>query len=133
MNGPTIFVIDDDHAVRDALKALLEALGLHADTYASAEEFLEAYDAAMEGCILLDVRMPGMNGFSLLKEFAAQGINLPVIMISGHGDDTLIDGALQMGAMDFIQKPFKEETLLEAIQRVMEAGGQNPVDKASPE
>lgn len=118
MNEPAsmVYVVDDDAAVRDALEALLGSVGLPARTYASAESFLRVSDARMRGCLLLDVRMPGMGGMELQSKLRDQGILLPVIFITGHGDVPMAVRAMKSGAVDFIEKPFNEQQLLDCIQ-----------------
>lgn len=118
MNEPesVVYVIDDDAAVRDALEALLGSVGLPARTYASAEAFLHVSNPRMRGCLLLDVRMPGMGGMELQSKLREQGVILPVIFITGHGDVPMAVRALKSGAMDFIEKPFNEQQLLDCIQ-----------------
>jgi FixJ family two-component response regulator len=111
-----VYIVDDDAAVRDALAALLGSVGLEARTFASAEAFIEAADAGMRGCLLLDVRMPGMGGLELQPRLREQGVLLPVIFITGHGDVPMAVRAMKSGAADFIEKPFNEQQLLERIQ-----------------
>jgi FixJ family two-component response regulator len=113
---PTVYIVDDDAAVRDALAALLGSVGLEARTFASGEAFLEAADAGMRGCLLLDVRMPGIGGLELQPRIRDQGVLLPVVFITGHGDVPMAVRALKAGASDFIEKPFNEQQLLERIQ-----------------
>jgi two-component system response regulator FixJ len=113
---PKVYVVDDDAAVRDALTALLGSVGLEARTFASAEAFLEAARDGMRGCLLLDVRMPGMGGLELQPKLLEKGVLLPVIFITGHGDVPMAVRALKAGAYDFIEKPFNEQQLLERIQ-----------------
>ncbi len=111
-----VYVVDDDAAVRNALEALLGSVGLAARTFASAEAFLRMADARMRGCLLLDVRMPGMGGMELHAKLRDQGVLLPAIFITGHGDVPMAVRALKSGAMDFIEKPFNEQQLLDRIQ-----------------
>ena len=111
-----VYVVDDDAAVRDALDALLGSVGLPARTFASAEDFLRIADAWMRGCLLLDVRMPGMGGMELQSKLQERGVLLPVIFITGHGDVPMAVRALKAGAADFIEKPFNEQQLLDRIQ-----------------
>jgi two-component system response regulator FixJ len=124
-NGdPTVFVVDDDAGVRDSLQALLEAAGRRVETFASAKVFLETFDPARRGCLLLDVRMPGMSGMELQAKLADASFVLPVIIMTGHGDVAMAVEAMKCGAVDFLEKPFKEAALLEAILRAMERGRQ---------
>src|SRR5262245_36846634 len=102
------------------MKLLLKTVGLRAEEFASAEEFLGGFDAALGGCIVLDVRMPGMNGLKLQDELNARGALLPIIFITGHGDVPMAVEAMQHGAMDFLQKPFRDQDLLDRIHHALE-------------
>ena len=119
MRAPTIFVVDDDARMRDSLRWLLESVSLTAETYGSATEFLEAYDPDCPGCLVLDVRMPGMSGLQVQDLLAARDIQLPIIMISGHGDVPTAVRAVQKGAVDFIEKPFNDQLLLDRIHSAL--------------
>src|SRR6188474_1337487 len=121
----TVFVVDDDEAVRASLKLLLKTLGLPAQTYASAQEFLATFDERRGGCAVLDVRMPGMSGLELQEELNRRGAMLPVIFITGHGDVPMAVEALQHGAFDFLQKPFRDQELLDRIQRALQKDRDN--------
>jgi len=112
---PTVYVVDDDDAVREALAALLGSVGLSHQSFASSEEFLAVADPHMRGCLLLDVRMPGMSGLELQRTLQDQGVVLPVIVITGHGDVPMAVRAMKSGACDFIEKPFNEQYLLDRI------------------
>lgn len=118
---PTVFVVDDEQPVRDSLRWLLEPLKLNIETYASARDFLSAYDPARPGCLVLDVRMPRMSGLELQEELNARQVRLPVIMITGHGDVPIAVRSMKEGALDFIEKPFSEQVLLERIQHALAA------------
>ena len=113
----TIFVVDDDEAVRDSLRALLGSAGLAVEAYASGREFLEGYAPHRRGCLLLDVRLPDMSGLELQRTLAAQGVGLAVIMITGHGDVPMAVNAMKAGAVDFIEKPYRDDTILGCIER----------------
>ncbi len=117
---PTVFVVDDDPAMRDSLRWLLESVGLAVQTFARAEEFLDIYDPASPGCLLLDVRMPGMSGLHLQDELAARHCTLPVIIITGYAEVATAVRALKTGAIDFIEKPFSDELLLERIRQAID-------------
>ncbi len=117
---PTVFVVDDDAAVLDSLKLLLRSVGLEAETYTSAREFIADYDPDARGCLVLDVRMPGMSGLELQERLEALGSTLPVIFITAHGDVPMAVKAVKAGAVDFIQKPFSDQELLDKIQHAME-------------
>jgi two-component system response regulator FixJ len=117
----TVHVIDDDEAVRDSLSALLESMGFAVATYGSAEAFLAA-PAASGGCIVVDVRMPGMGGLELQEEVARRGSRIPVIVMTGHADVPLAVRAMKAGALDFVEKPFDETALVGAIRRACDLG-----------
>lgn len=119
-SSPTIYVVDDDNAVRDAVTALLGSVRLDCETFASAEDFLAAANPAMRGCLLLDVRMPGMSGLELQQRLQDHGILLPVIILTGHGDVPMAVRALKSGATDFIEKPFNEQDMLDRIKQYMQ-------------
>ncbi|MFQ5953813.1 MAG: response regulator transcription factor [Kiloniellales bacterium] len=116
---PIVFVVDDDEAVRRFLRGLIASVGLRVETYASAQEFLEAYEPAVPGCVLLDIRMPGMSGLELQKMLAERVVALPVIFLTGHGDVQVAVHAMKAGAVDFIEKPFNNELLLDRIQKAV--------------
>jgi two-component system, LuxR family, response regulator FixJ len=120
MPEPTVFVVDDDPAVRDSLRWLLQSVDLAVETFATGEAFLEAYDPARPGCLVLDVRMPGMSGLRLQEELGKRGITLPVIVITGYAEVQTAVRALKTGAFDFIEKPYSDEVLLECIHRAIE-------------
>ncbi len=117
---PTIFIVDDDQAVRDSLGWLINSINLKVETFASAAEFLDSYDADRPGCLLTDVRMPGMSGLELQNELFQRGIELPVIIITGHGDVQMAVRAMKMGAFDFVEKPFPDQNLLDLVQRAVD-------------
>ncbi len=116
---PTVFVVDDDAAARGSLRMLLKSLGLHAVACDSGAAFLAAYDPEQPGCLLLDVRMPGMSGPELQQQLNARGAILPVIFITGHGDVAMAVEAMRHGASDFLQKPFRDQELLDRVQRAL--------------
>ncbi len=117
---PLIHVIDDDKAVRDSLGWLLGSVGHAVLCHDSADEFLEIYEKDLPGCVLVDVRMPGMSGLELQKELAAQAPNLPVIVITGHGDVQMAVEAMKTGAYDFVQKPFNDQILVDLVQKAID-------------
>jgi two-component system response regulator FixJ len=123
--NPTIFVVDDDEAVRNSLRFLLKSVGLTAVTLASADEFLKSYKPEQAGCLVLDVRMPGMSGLELQQELNLRGAMIPVIFITGHGDVPMAVEAMQHGAFDFLQKPFRDQELIDHIQRALAADQKN--------
>jgi RNA polymerase sigma factor (sigma-70 family) len=116
---PTVFVVDDDEAVRNTIGRLVEFVNLIAETFASAQEFLDSYDPIRPGCLVLDVRMPGMSGIKLQAELIEKNIHLPIIFISGHGDVPMAAEAFKKGAVDFIEKPFRNQILLDRIQEAL--------------
>jgi FixJ family two-component response regulator len=119
VSEPTVFIVDDDDAVRRFLSGLIESVELRVEAFASAREFLEAYEPGRPGCLVLDVRMPGMSGLELQRELAEQAIDLPVIILTGHGNVQLAVHAMQAGAIDFVEKPFDNELLLDRIQKAV--------------
>ena len=116
---PTVFVVDDDEAMRSSMRWLIGAEQLHVEIYESADAFLRAYYPGRAGCILLDVRMPGMSGLELQEYLRAEKIAIPVIIITGHGDVPMAVRAMKAGALDFIEKPFDDEKLMAAIRRAL--------------
>lgn len=122
-NKPAVFVVDDNAAVRDAIRWLVEQVGLAVRTYANAQEFLAAYRPGTRGCLVLDIRMPGMSGIELQEHLAREGIHLPVIIVTGHGDVPITVRAMKAGACEFLQKPFNDQTLLDAIQTALDRFG----------
>ncbi|HMN44753.1 MAG TPA: response regulator FixJ [Povalibacter sp.] len=122
---PTIFVVDDDSAVRDALKLLLRSVGQAVETFGSGQEFLEAYSEDRPGCLVLDIRMPGMSGLELQQKLNERHSILPIIFITGHGDVPMAVEAMQAGAVDFIQKPFRDQDLIDRINQALEKDGNN--------
>lgn len=120
----TVYIVDDDEAVRSALRMLMASCGLRAQVFASPRELLEAVQPSWIGCLLLDVRMPGMSGLDLHEQLIARGIQLPVILLTGHGDVPMAVRAMKRGAFDFVQKPFNDQMLLDRINEalVLDAG-----------
>ncbi|WP_294986592.1 response regulator transcription factor [Sulfuritalea sp.] len=119
MNEPTVFIVDDDQAVARSLRWLIESVRLRVENFGSAQAFIDGYDAARPGCLVLDVRMPGMSGLELQERLAAQRIHIPIIFITGHGDVQMAVRAVQAGAFDFVEKPFNDQDLLDRIQRAI--------------
>jgi two-component system, LuxR family, response regulator FixJ len=120
-----VHVIDDDEAVRQSLEFLLRASGMTARTYESAVAFLNALPAIAAGCIITDVRMPGLSGIELLKRLGEMQVRLPVIVITGHGDVPLAVEAMKVGAVDFLEKPFEDELLLGSVRSALDRAQQN--------
>jgi two-component system, LuxR family, response regulator FixJ len=116
---PTVFVVDDDSGVRSSIRMLLKSIGIAATSLASAQEFLDAFDSSQPGCLVLDIRMPGMSGMELQQQLSLQGAIIPVIFITGHGDIPMAVEAMQHGAFDFLQKPFRDQDLIDRIQKAL--------------
>ncbi|MEJ8852544.1 response regulator transcription factor [Variovorax rhizosphaerae] len=115
----TVFIVDDDEAYRDSVKELVNSVGMSAESYGSALEFLEAFAPARPGCLVLDVRMMRMSGIALQTKLATMGARLPIVFISGHGDIEMAVKAIKDGAVDFVQKPYREQQLLDAIDEAL--------------
>lgn len=126
MNTSTqrVFIVDDDEAVRDSMSMLLDTIDIAHQCFGSAAEFLDFYDGSQRGCLVLDIRMPGMNGLELQKELNRREALLPIIFITGHGDIPMAVDAMRNGALDFMRKPVREQDLLDRIQQALsyEAG-----------
>ena len=116
----TVYVVEDDEAVRDSLELLLKSDGKPVKTYDNANAFLKDYSETMAGCIVLDIRMPGMDGMELQKKLNEKHSILPIIFVTGHGDVPMAVDAMKEGAVDFIQKPYREEALLQKIEAALE-------------
>ena len=129
---PTVFIVDDDEPVRDSLKMLMRSVGLSAETFSGAAEFLEAYDPDRSGCLVLDIRMPGMSGMELQEKLNEIHAILPIIFITGHGDVPMAVKAIQYGAADFIQKPFRDQDLLDRINKAIEQDASNRAQLLEP-
>lgn len=115
----TVFIVDDDEAVRDSLGLLLRSVGYRARCYGSAKDFLKAFDPRDYGCLVLDIRMPGMTGLELQTHLAEIGCNIPIVFITGHGDIPMAVEAVRQGAVDFLQKPFQDQELVDRIDDAM--------------
>ncbi len=118
-NEQVVYIVDDDEGVRDGLGLLMDTVGQAYQSYDSALAFLEAYDRDMDGCLLLDIRMPRMTGLELQDRLNEMGSLLPIIFITGHGDVPMAVDAMRRGALDFIRKPFREQDLLERINEAL--------------
>jgi len=121
-NLPLISVVDDDDSVRESLRGLIRSVGFAVKVFASAEEFLNSDHLRNTHCLILDVRMPGMNGLELQRQLAASDRKIPVIFITAHGDEEVRSRALNGGAVDYLLKPFSEEALLNAIDAALKSG-----------
>jgi FixJ family two-component response regulator len=120
-SDPVIFIVDDDPAARNSLAALVKSRRLSVEMFSSAEEFLEGYDPAKRGCLIADVRMTGMSGLELLEQMAANGLNLPVIVITGFADVPMAVRAMRAGAVTFLEKPCGEQEIWDAIETALDA------------
>ncbi len=120
----TVFIVDDDQEVREAIALLMQSIELPALSYSSAQEFLDQFDPQHPGCLVLDVRMKGMSGLALQEHLKTLPLAPPVIIITGHGDVPMAVQAVQNGASNFIEKPFNEQTLLDSIHRALEEDAQ---------
>jgi FixJ family two-component response regulator len=120
-NGTIVAVVDDDESVRTALKELLRSVGLPAQAFASAEDFLKSGQQQQTGCLIADIRMPGMSGLELQAKLNADRCRIPTIFITAHGDEKMRMQALRAGAVEFLAKPFDDEALLERVRTALEA------------
>jgi two-component system, LuxR family, response regulator FixJ len=116
---PTIFIIDDDPAVRQALTVLIRSMRLKAESYESAQQFLNSLDSTRPGCLLLDVRMPGVSGLELLEKLSCDEVRLPAIVMSAYGDVPMVVRAMKAGALNFLEKPCRDQQLWDAIQECL--------------
>jgi two-component system response regulator DctR len=119
MAEPTVFIIDDDEAYRDSVQELVSSVGLPTETFSSALDFLDVFDPERPGCLVLDVRLARMSGLALQERLAAMGARIPIVFISGHGDIAMAVKAVKDGAVDFVQKPYREQQLLDAIDEAL--------------
>lgn len=117
---PTVFIVDDDDAVRNALQSLVESMEIQTCAFDNVQSFLEAYDPAQPGCLVLDVRLPQLSGLELQEYLQREGIKTPIIFVSGHSTVSMAVRTLKAGAIDFLEKPFDDQTLLDSIQRALE-------------
>jgi FixJ family two-component response regulator len=116
---PTVVVVDDDPQLREALEGLLKSVDLNVESFESPEAFLEACDPSNVGCLVLDVRMPGMSGLELQRKLDSQGIRIPTLMLTAHADVPMAVESLKAGALDFIEKPYNPQSLLDRIQKIL--------------
>ena len=119
-NSPTVFVIDDDDLVRAAIQGMLKSVGLRPETFGAAQEFLRSKRPDGPSCLVLDVRLPGVNGLDFQHELAGAGIRIPIIFITGHGDIPMSVRAMKSGAVEFLTKPFRDQDLLDAIHQALD-------------
>ncbi len=127
-DSPTVFIVDDEADVRDSVGLLVRSAELAVETFASAGEFLQACDRERPGCVVLDVRMPGLSGLAAQQQLLKRGITLPIIFISGHGDIAM---AVQAGALDFLEKPFDDQVLLDRVHKALVIDAENRAHAAA--
>ena len=118
--GPLVYLVDDDDAVRDSLGLLLRSIDLDCELYASALDFLEHYDSKRQSCLVADIRMPGLSGLELQQRLNEQRAEVPIIFITGHGDVPMAGNAMKAGAADFLQKPFRDQELIDRIHKALD-------------
>jgi FixJ family two-component response regulator len=123
-NDATVFVIDDDARIRAATERLLKSVGLHAESYATPKEFLTRKLPDGPTCLVLDVRLPGMSGLDVQRKLAEEGVEIPVIFVTGHADIPMTVKAMKSGAVEFLTKPFRDQDLLDAIQQALQRQGE---------
>lgn len=126
---PVVFVVDDDPAMRESLRWLIESIGLTVQTHATAREFLDRYDPSSAGCLVLDVRMPGLSGLELQDQLVNRGSLLPIIMITGYAEVPMAVRAMKAGAIDFIEKPFSDQDLLDRLRFAIDISQQARVEE----
>ena len=119
-NSPTVFIIDDDDLVRAAIQGMLKSVGLRSETFGAAQEFLRSKRPDGPSCLVLDVRLPGVNGLDFQHELTEAGIRIPIIFITGHGDIPMSVKAMKSGAVEFLTKPFRDQDLLDAIHQALD-------------
>jgi FixJ family two-component response regulator len=117
---PTVFVVDDDASMREALKNLFRSVGLDVETFGAAQEFLSDRRSEASGCLVLDVRLPGLSGLDLQRQLADANIEIPIVFITGHGDIQMSVRAMKAGAVEFLTKPFRDQDLLDAVQQAVD-------------
>lgn len=121
---PMVFIVDDDESVRKALKRLIKSVGINVETFTTAREFLSRQHYEGPSCLVLDIRMPGLSGLDLQQELVEADFTLPIIFVTGHGNIPASVRAMKAGAVDFLEKPFDDQVLLDAIQQALERGEQ---------
>jgi FixJ family two-component response regulator len=117
---PTVFVVDDDASMRDALKSLFRSVGLNVETFGAAQEFLSREPSKGPGCLVLDVRLPGLSGLDVQRQLADAHVQIPIVFITGHGDVQMSVRAMKAGAVEFLTKPFRDQDLLDAVQQAVD-------------
>jgi FixJ family two-component response regulator len=119
-SAPTVFVVDDDALVRSSIAGMLKSVGMRAETFETPQEFLRSKRADAPSCLVLDVRLPGVNGLDFQRELADAGVRIPIIFITGHGDIPMTVKAMKSGAVEFLTKPFRDQDLLDAIHQALQ-------------
>ena len=127
---PTVFVVDDDSSMRDALKNLFRSVGLNVETFGVAQEFLSRERSKGPGCLVLDIRLPGLSGLDLQRQLADANIQIPIVFITAHGDIQMSVRAMKAGAVEFLTKPFRDQDLLDAVQQAMDKDRATRVSQA---
>jgi two-component system, LuxR family, response regulator FixJ len=120
VDDPLVYIVDDDEAVRDSLMILLKSIGLACESFPSAVDFLAGYAPERHSCLVTDIRMPGLSGLELQEKLNEQHIEIPIIFITGHGDVPMAVNAMKSGAMDFVQKPFRDQDLIDRINKALQ-------------
>jgi FixJ family two-component response regulator len=118
--APTVFIVDDDDLVRASIQGMLKSVGLHSETFGTAQSFLQSKRTDVPSCLVLDVRLPGVDGLDFQRELASAGIRIPIIFITGHGDIPMTVKAMKSGAVEFLTKPFRDQDLLDAIHQALD-------------
>src|ERR1700682_1423245 len=118
--SPTVFVVDDDAGMRASIEGLLKSVGLRSECFGTAQEFMRSERPDAPGCLVLDVRLPGVNGLDFQRELAEAGVRIPIIFITGHGDIPMSVRAMKSGAVEFLTKPFRDQDLLDAIHQALD-------------
>jgi FixJ family two-component response regulator len=126
--NPAVFVVDDDASMRQAIGSLIRSVGLRVETFATAQDFLQSKALDVPGCVVLDVRLPGLSGLDLQRELTSRGIMLPIIFITGYGDIPMSVRAMKAGALEFLTKPFRDQDLLDAIQQALAGCGKRGLE-----
>jgi FixJ family two-component response regulator len=127
---PTVFVVDDDASMREALKNLFRSVGFDVETFGNAQEFLSSRCSNAQGCLVLDVRLPGLSGLDLQRQLADANVQVPIIFITGHGDIQMSVRAMKAGAVEFLTKPFRDQDLLDAVQQALDRDRATRVQRA---
>ena len=130
LSEPAVFIVDDDSLIRDSLKQLIKSAGIQADTFSSAQAFLEKDLPDKPSCVILDIRMPGLSGLDLQDELIKRGISIPIIFITGHGTVPMSVRAMKAGAVDFLEKPFEDQELLDIVHHSIEQNRQARLEQA---